>query len=71
MNNYWERVKFGSIFMLLTGVGFFFIGAVPIVALFGGFPENTKNIGDTLGSIGITFIVGILLYVALIVYIFI
>ena len=67
MKNFFDRVKYGSILMMLTGFGILFIGAVPVVTLFGGFPENSK-IGDGLASVGISFIIGIIMYIVLFFY---
>lgn len=68
MTTFTDRIFYGMMLMILTRVGILFIGAVPIVALFGGFPKNSTNIGDMLGSVAYAFIVGIVLYAVLFAY---
>lgn len=68
MKNYIERVKYGSLLMLISIFGIPFIPFVPFVVLFGGFDLKTTNgVGDMLGSIGATAIAGSIVYVGLVI----
>lgn len=63
MKNYIERVKYGSLMLLLSTFGIPFIPFVPIAVLCGMFNLKTTNgLGDMLGSIGFTVIGGIVVY---------
>lgn len=65
MKNYIDRVKYGSLLLLISIFGIPFIPFVPFVVLFGGFNLKTTNgIDDMLGSIGAAAIVGSIVYVA-------
>lgn len=65
MKNFYERITMGILLMAITGIGILFIGAVPIVTVFGGFSKNATSIGDGLASIGWTFLIGFIGYVAI------
>ena len=63
MKDYIDRVIFGSAMMILSGIGILFVGAVPVVALFGGYKSG--SLGSGLGDLGMTFILGFMMYAIL------
>lgn len=71
MFKYFNRVKFGSILMALTGVGILFVGAVPLVCMCGGFSEKNTSMWDSMASMAFTFMVGAMIYAGLSAYLII
>lgn len=63
-----DSMVMGWLLMAITGFGLLFMAAVPVVVMFGGFSNKSTSIGDGLASIGFTYVVGIIMYAALIVY---
>lgn len=63
MKDYIDRVIFGGAMMILTGIGILFIGAVPVVAMFGGYKSG--SLGAGLSDLGVTFILGFMMYAIL------
>lgn len=61
-----DSMVVGMGLMVLTGFGVLFLGAVPVVVMFGGFSNKSNNIGDGLASIAHSYIVGIVMYAMLI-----
>lgn len=63
-----DSMIMGWLLMTITGFGVFFLAAVPVVVMFGGFSNKSTSIGDGLASIGFTYVVGIIMYAVLMAY---
>lgn len=62
-----DSMVVGMCLMVLTGFGVLFLGAVPVVVMFGGFSNKSTNLGDGLALVAHTYIVGIIMYAILII----
>lgn len=68
LKNMKARCQYGAILMSITIVGIPFIPFVPLTVLMGCWKIDQRthgsgSIGEMLGSVGLTFIVGFILYV--------